>query len=442
VVTAAGLLTAAPAVAEDASPTTPQTDKSVDRSAAAATTPPAPASTSSGVSATTPSPEAKKEDKPLRFGGAGLELSLFDGSGLNAVGENYQNSWGLYVGPSWKVGQALFKDIDALKGLTLSGRFILSGEFVGTGDQFRTGNQTSSGYFNGCGGASVTANGTVNGNTVPYCQDGSSRRLDYSDITIKLADKVYVIPVAEIAISAGLASAIPVSAESRYVNLITTLQPQVGFSRAFFDGKLTATYGFGFTKFFYSKSTPTVQYGSDPILDPQNPQLTAPGGTTVSTEGDVSRFAVGAGGLAPSYSVLHQFVLSYAPTEKLSFSALYIISDTFKQTNGNGCSYNFGGATGTVDVCSGSNNVAANAGATLLNRGDSGSQVFRLSAGYQLNDYLGAELSMLTASPQRHPDGSWQQPFYTANYNNYSSLSLSVSLTTEALAESLLYPSK
>ncbi len=378
------------------------------------------------------------DSAPIYFKGLGLGVGVSDSSGLNAVGDNYENEWLLILLPTWKAGRVFFNDIEALKGLTLSGRWVLSGEFSGVNDAYRTGQISPTANYSGCESAAPGGTGgLVNTSNLPYCQGGAQRRLDYGDVILKATDKVYTIPVLGVDLIPALAATLPLSAQSQYSRMITGLQAAAGVSRGFFNDKLLLTYGFGFTKFFHSRNVPIIGYTSDPLQDPNNPQLNAPGFTSTST--DLSRFADGAAGMVASYSLIHQFAVTYNPTDKITLSALYYIIDTFKELVPN-CATYLGAGIGTVNTCVNSSSVAQSQGATILQRGDSGTQIFRLGAEYQVNDYLSADIGFLTVGPQRLPDNSWLEPFITTNYNNYSSVSIGVTLITEALAGAILHP--
>src|SRR5579872_289906 len=43
--------------------------------------------------------------RSLRFNGFSFDLTVGDGTGLNAVGHNYRNEVALYFEPKWNVGQ-------------------------------------------------------------------------------------------------------------------------------------------------------------------------------------------------------------------------------------------------------------------------------------------------------------------------------------------------
>lgn len=370
---------------------------------------------------------------PVRFGALSLDLSLSDSSGINAVGENYQNNWSLYIGPTWRPGHLFFKDNQFLRGLNVSARWIVSGEFAGTGDNYRVPDNAPENLYAGCTNqAPSTEGGKVDVSNLPYCQNGGQRRADWSDITLRIADSVYTVPVAQIGINLGLGAAIPVSRGSRYANLITTLSPSVGLNRPFFEGKLTLSYGLAFTKFFYSKSTPTVNFTNSAIDDPNNPQLSAGNGATST---DLGRFARGVGPLSNDYSFNNQFVVAFQATEQLSFNGLYVLGRSFRHEF-ESCSAVVQGQT--VDLCNTTQAVADRSGATVINGGNSGSQVFQIGATFQANDWFGVNLSMTTAGGQRNYDSSWRIPFFRSDYNNYTSLGLSLNFSVDGLASTLI----
>lgn len=391
------------------------------------------------VIAAAPEAAKKDEDKPLYFNGLGMDLALGDSSGLYTKEGVYENNWSLALMPSWKAGERFFKQNDYLKKLNVSARFILSGEFSGTADQYRTGNVASNAsYFQNCDSAAPSGQGgQVDTSNLPYCQGGSQRRLDYTDISLKVADGFYTVPKALIDVKGSLATALPISAESRAAGFVTSLQPGVGLSRSFFDKKLTIGYDFAFTKYFFKSNVPVYDQSTSPgVTDPHNPAL---GPNAVSASG-LDLFAM-SNGYVSNFSVAHALAVTYVPNDKFTFLGRYVIADAVKQSYPN-CSITLANnpQLGAIDTCQGGSAVAAASGATIGSK-DVGSQQFMLAGDYQIIDYLGAEIALVTAAPQRHPDGSWQQPFLTTDYKNYSSLNFSVTLTTEALVAKLLHKS-
>ena len=441
---AAAPAAATPAAAPAAAPTaTPVAD--VPAAPAPVTSDAAPVGATSGVTAKAPDAESQHEtkidDKPLIFSGFGIDATLGDSSGLYAGQEAYQNDWALYLAPSWRAGEKFFKNQPMLKRLVVSARWALQGEFAGTQEQFFTGSVNPNQSYQNCDSSAPSGTGGVvstASSAVPYCQGSGDRRLDYSDIGLKVSDNLYTVPVALIEVKGSLGSALPVSAESQATGFITSLQPGVGLSRSFFNKKLTIDYTFGYTKYFYSRDVPVGDSTVEQTSIPGNPALGSTG--ISSTNNALDQFAVGQGGFSPSYGIADAFSVTYAPNEKFSFLVRYVIADTFERAAPS-CTFNYGGAVGTVDLCGDDAAVAANSGASVLQHGDHGVQQFWITADYQALEYLDVGASLITVSPQRQQNGTWQQPFLTTDYRNYSSFNLSVTLTTEALAAKLLHKS-
>jgi hypothetical protein len=378
------------------------------------------------------------EDKPVFFKGVGLEIDIADSSGLNAVGENYQNDWLMVFLPTWRAGAAFFKGNPYLEKLTVSGRFVVSGEFSGTNEAYRSGNFSANSFYQGCeSGAPSTQGGVVDTTAVPYCQNGANRRADYSDISLRASDTVYTIPKALVDVKVGAKLGIPISLESRNQGLILNMGAGPGLSRSFLNKKLHVAYDFSASKYFFKNSVGSIDYNPNgAVPDPNNPGLYNPSANTLAND---PRFTEGINGLVPSYAVSHAFTVGYDATDKLSFTALYWITDTFARTYDT-CNVNLGGTVGTVNVCQTGQAVAQSSGATVLSRGDHGSQRFLVDATYAITDYLAIDLSLLTDGPQRHPDGSWQEPFIETNYNGYTSIALGLNFNSDILAGQLLHP--
>jgi len=426
---------AAPAPVHDAPAAVPVVDVTAAPASPASSS--SSSSASASVTATAPTAAAEKEDKPTHFYGLGLDFNVGDSTGLYAREEAYQNDWSMEFDPSWRIGKVYFKDVPALKKLSLGARFILSGEFAGTSPVYRNGNVGANTQFQGCSTAAPGAQGgVVDTSDMPYCQGGSDRRADYSDITLKLSDTVYTIPVALIDIKPSLTGTIPVSAESRAAGLITTLQPAVSVSRAFFDKKLTLAAGFAFAKYFEDATSAVYDSRYQPSNDPRNIQLA---GNALSHTG-LDQFAL-TGAMLANYTVGGSLDVTYAPTDKLTFMARYLL---IKQVSYSpeGCSITLDNnlGIGQADVCKSGQELADRVGATL-SQSNQGSQQFWLTGDYQMNDFIDFELALVTVSPQRAPNGSWYQPFISTNSNNFSTFNFSVTLTTEALAAKLLHKS-
>jgi len=81
--------------------------------------------------------------------------------------------------------------------------------------------------------------------------------------------------------------------------------------------------------------------------------------------------------------------------------------------------------------------VAGNSGSNILQVAHRDAQWFWLTASYQINDWLGASIALITISPQRKPDGSLRQPFISTDYNAFSQVSFGLTLSIEKAAAKL-----
>ena len=63
--------------------------------------------------------------KVVPYGGLTLDLTIADGSGLNAVGQNYRNDLAFYIEPTWNFG-ARFLAKTRFKSMALAARLIVN----------------------------------------------------------------------------------------------------------------------------------------------------------------------------------------------------------------------------------------------------------------------------------------------------------------------------
>ena len=82
--------------------------------------------------------------------------------------------------------------------------------------------------------------------------------------------------------------------------------------------------------------------------------------------------------------------------------------------------------------------LAQNSGSNVLRQGHADSQIFWATVSYQALDWLGVSLSLITASPQRHPDGTPRQPFLSVDYNAFSQVSFGATVSLEKAAAKLI----
>ncbi len=247
--------------------------------------------------------------------------------------------------------------------------------------------------------------------------------------------KIITIPYALININPGLSLVLPTSAESQYATLRAAPGASLGATRSFLDGKLTIGYSFWFTKYFQQYTTPGVRTDGPQLQQ----QVVAAGYEYTDVESTTANFLadpahVGTiGGYNPNYSFRHTFSVDINPIEKLSISALYILIDAFAyaapcQTTINGVPY---------DLCNAGDAVAANSGSNILRVGHKDSQIFWLTVGYDVFDWLNVNIAWINSSPQRKPDGSLRQPFISTDYDAFTTINLGASISIEKAAAKL-----
>lgn len=371
--------------------------------------------------------DAHKE-RPLRFYGLGLDFSLYDSSGLNAV--YYQNSLDYWFMPSWQLGQLALKGT-RFENLTITGRFVLNSHLAGFDDASFDPN-SNSGRLIPCSSPNPSANGTVDPGSINRCDYApGDRRPTYSDVTLGMVvPRIWVIPVLDIAINPGISAVIPVSREARFTTLQTSLAAILGFNRAFFGGKLRLGYTLSASKPFYSSRTPQFVAGAS----------SAPGGTVVN--GELLSTLVGPN---PSYfnnttsatnvnwGMGHIFRADIAATDKLSFGVVYWLRENWKYDLD--CNVEYNGTM--VDACANGAAVAGKSGSGITVNPTTVSQIFSVSVGYQVTDYLSLSLALFTVTPQRAPDNSLRQPFLYWDANNFTQLSAGATFSLDHAAERL-----
>ncbi len=393
--------------------------------------------TSAAYGQLTPSPgtaasiEGQKKDDKVPFYGLSFDFTINDGTGLNSVGQNYRNDLIFYFEPTWNVGARFFKKTWA-KTFAIAARFSVTQELSGTDDSSFNG-VSNTGPHGTCSNITPSSNGgLVDPTTVGYCNPaGNDRRADYSDVwlTFKLP-KVYTIPKLAVSISPSLRFVLPTSQESRYQTLQIAMTPSVSLSRNFWKDRIHVGYGLGFTKNFHSQ--PIGQ------IDPQTGGLagTTGGNSFDGTVGtSISNFyndpsRVGSvGGYNVNYQVTQSFSGGIVFNDKWSFDILYLLLNAY--TYDPGCNYAVNGQS--YDLCQSGNAVAANSGSSL-NRDTKGpNQVFWATLGYQPLDWLGVSLALITFSPTYKPDSTYRQGIISTDYNAFSTVNLSATVTIDKL---------
>ncbi len=373
--------------------------------------------------------EVKKE-APTRFYGFGLDFTMWDSTGLNAV--NYSNSMAFLFEPSWNLGKVFFPGTRFSR-LAIAGRWLINREFAGY-DEAQYSQYSNNGYAVRCSNLTPSTNGgTVDPNAVNRCQYDSAYRTDQGDIWLTVKNpKIVTIPYAQININPSIRFVLPASAESRYQTMYFSMSPAIGANRSFFDGKLTVGYSFLFTKYFNQYTTPGQATDGAPLRDTlvsNNLQFADIAPTNANFLTDPSHVGT-IGGYNPNYGFMHIFAVDVAPTDKLSISALYLLIDTFAYAAQ--CQYTVNGQP--YDLCTAGDQVAQNSGSNILRVGHKDSQVLWITVGYQVLDWLNINAAWINWAPQRKPDGSLRQPFISTNYDAFTSISLGATVTIEKAA--------
>lgn len=377
-----------------------------------------------------------QNEKPLRFYGFAMDFSVYDSSGLN--GTYYNNTLDFYFLPNWQVGRLLLKGT-RFERLILGGRFVLSRPLAGFDE----------GYFNeysNLGPAKQCANlqtstqgGIVDVSQVGRCDVPRNYRWDYGDVVLSLvAPRVYTIPVVGININPGIIGTIPASVQSRFQTTRFALGATLGLNRGFL-GRLNARYTLGFTKLFHKYTTPRASEDGAPLEDgtiANNVRLSqAFDSSLANAPTDVRTnpyFFSTVGGRNPNFGLSHIFGLDITATEALSFSVMYILRQSFPYTVP--CVSDYANVSG-IDLCANGSEVASKSGSDITLEPQRVSQIFWVSAGYQINDWLNISASLVTASPQKAPDNSVRQPFLYVNANNFSSVSLGASFSIDHILD-------
>ena len=277
-----------------------------------------------------------------------------------------------------------------------------------------------------CSNLQTTQQGTVNvsDSTVKRCSYPQTYRPLPGDLSFSISNPgIYKIPVLGASrINPSIQRVVvPLSYQSQYATLITSLQGAVGFSRSFFHDKFSIGYSFGATKYFDRSNSPVAQASAPPLTGfaannygANSAEVTQNNAAFYASDANVSSL-----GFNSSYSFSHVFSIGYNPIKRLSFSLLYILSDSFS----------YGAPCGVQDIegvstnpCANANTVAGGKGTTSVDIHDS--QIFWLSANYQFTSWVGVSLAWVNASPLRTAANITYQPFISTNYDAYTNITL------------------
>ena len=375
---------------------------------------------------------------PVRFWGFGLDWSFWDDNTLNTA--SYRNDIANLFLPRWDIGEVAFRGTP-FHSLSLGGRFVVTRALTGYDDTGYSG-QNSGGPITPCSNLTPSANGTVDVTKVQRCNYGNNPdRTDYSDVLLSLSNpSIATIPKLGININPSITLTLPASAQSQLATLQAGLGFGLGLNRSFLGGKVNLAYVVGFTKYFHRYTTANYSNGStsnaNGSLSTNNPNvdLSQVASNDANFLADPGR-DTSVGGYNSSYALRQIFLLSINPTERLGISALYIMSDAWAYPIDSSCLTTLNGQV--QDLCAAGQQVAQGSGASIVTNGSAhkrGQQIFWLTVGYQLLDWLNVNVAWYTGSLRTFDDGSPRQPFISTNYDAFTSVSLGATITLEKLA--------
>jgi hypothetical protein len=367
------------------------------------------------------------------MGGFDVDLTLSDSSGLNTVGENYRNELSMYLEPRFALGKRLFKESKVWSKLSLSGRFVLTRGLTGTSEE-GFGSNVNAGPLVPCSSPTPSAEGgLIDPNQVARCHPAAnSRRFDYSDIWLNLGlPRFAKIPAANIDVSTSLRFVIPTSAESQFATLRFATSASLGFSKAFLHDKLRVGYNFGASKNFHGYSTAGINRDQNGGAAEQGGNSASPiSGTGLSNfYADPTRAATGT--FATSYSFSNGLSAHYTVNSKWDADLLYLWTDGF--TYPHHCDYSLPAID--VNTCTTGAEVAGNSGTSITAIGHRRAQVLWATVNYSFRPWMQLSLAWVNWAPREKPDSSYRQPFYSTDYNAFSSVILSVSTSIEEVAK-------
>lgn len=367
-----------------------------------------------------------------RFGGFGLDVSVSDGSSLNFVGQNYRNDLSLQLDPSFSVGKRYLAASPTWSKLALFARFSVSQTLFGT-DPSSFGAEVGGGPLAPCSNLTPSAQGgTIDPAAVERCDPATGdRRTDYSDVWLGASlPRFATIPRVNVAVSGSTRFVLPVSAQSRFQTLRLGVTATGMLSRAFWSDRFRLAYGLWFSKNFHAFTTPGLDPESLAAGETgRNPYSGLSGVGISNFYADPSR--VGSGEVNTSYSFANVLSVAVKLPGKWFADAMYMWRDGFAY--GVPCRVNMGGSE--VDTCRTGDAVAARSGSELDRPGHRKSQLFWATVGYNVRDWVNVSLAWITAAPRLKPDSTFRQGLVSLDYNAFTSVVLSTTITVEELAD-------
>jgi len=379
------------------------------------------------------------KDEPPRYYGLHFDLSIYDGSGLNSVGQNYRNDLSFYFEPSWDIGRTFSALRNTRwKGLALAARFVVSANLSGTDEGAFSGN-TNATPQGTCSNITPSQNGgVVDPGSVGYCNPAAAtRRADYSDLWLTLRAPSlykYSIPEYSLSISPALRGVFPTSMESRYATLIASVTPSIGMTHTFWKGRLHGGFSFGVTKNFHKQSTTQIQAsnGGTATAEGGNPYDGALSAGLSNFYADPSR-QTSVNGLNTNFALLSVISGGVTFNDKWSFDALYIVSNAYPYSQD--CMQTVQGVS--VDLCQSGNAVAANSGSELWRPGRRDMQTFWATLNYQPWEWIGFSVAWINSAPMWKPDSTYRQAIISTDYSAFTTVSFGTSISIDHFAEML-----
>ena len=193
-------------------------------------------------------------------------------------------------------------------------------------------------------------------------------------------------------------------------------------------------YSIAATKNVHKYTAPNFQCGADDLL---GGSYFTPGylDSNVATRTDTYAPYLTGGKLNPSWGVNHIFTVDVTPIDKLGISLIYVMSQAFPYPANCNSGMNIQGYTD--NSCAGGMAVAASQSSGISTDSQRVNQIFWLTVGYQVLDWLNISAALITATPQKAENNSLRQPFLSFDYNAFSTVSLGATVSIDKVAAKL-----
>jgi hypothetical protein len=243
---------------------------------------------------------------------------------------------------------------------------------------------------------------------------------------------IYTIPGVTVAVNPSVRFILPTSAESQYQSLVLAVVPGVNLSRAFWHERIHSSLGVSFTKNFDQYSTPalTPDTSGQAAAQGGNPYDGLTGVGLSNFFSDPSRVG-SVGGFNVSYTWTGSVDIGYDFNDKLSFDVLYLY--VYAQPFGHSCDVTVVGGQ-AVNTCQTGDAVAGSEGTSVDRPGHHDTEIFWATVSYKLEDWLSLNLAWINWAPALYPDSTFRQPFVSNNYDAFTTVQLSATVSFDKLA--------